>query len=167
MGRIFGHSKKNNGEGGLIMGRRSPQEKATARELVSHYQQHMHSFQSVLNGLQDQIWSSPKLNPHIHSLKSRTKSIVSLEDKIFRKMDDAKDARKPFRINSKNLFVKINDLAGLRILHLNTDQLPYLAAGLNELIEEQRYSLVEKPTARAWDDESRELLSGVGSKIVK
>ncbi len=148
------------------MKKRSLREKKIAQELVSHYGENRSGFQSVLNSLQDQIWTSSKLKPYIHSLKWRTKSFDSLEDKIFRKIDEAKEEKKPFRINTKNLFVKINDLAGLRILHLNTDQLPHLAAGLNELIEEQRYSLVEKPTARAWDDESRTLLNEMGFRIV-
>ena len=146
--------------------RRSLAERRIARELVSHYQAHTHAFQSVLNSLGNQITSSPRLKPYIHSLRSRTKSIDSLEGKIFRKMDEAKEANRQFRINTENLFVKINDLAGLRILHLNTDQLPDLAAGLNELLEEEMYTLVEKPTARAWDDESRELLGQMGFKIV-
>ena len=148
------------------MTRRSLEDRRVARELISCYEESLPAFETVLKGLYDQITSSPNLMPHIHSLKWRTKSTKSLEDKIFRKMDEVKAANKPFRISKQNLFVKINDLAGFRILHLNTDQLPYLAAGLNELFEEQLYPLVEKPTARAWDDESRALLKGMGFKIV-
>jgi ppGpp synthetase/RelA/SpoT-type nucleotidyltranferase len=81
-------------------------------------------------------------------------------------MDEAKKANRPFGLSKQNLFVKINDLAGFRILHLNTDQLPNLAEGLRELFDEQLYPLVEKPTARAWDDESRKVLSEMGFKIV-
>ncbi len=142
------------------------EEKTLARELISHYEENRAAFQTVLKGLYDQITTSPKVTPYIHSLKWRTKSIPSLEDKIFRKMDEAKAADKPFGLTKQNLFVKINDLAGFRILHLNTDQLPNLAAGLKDLFEEQLYPLVEQPTARAWDDESRELLRGMGFKIV-
>ena len=148
------------------MTRRSLKEQKLARELVSHYEEHRASFESVLNSLNDQITKSPNLTPYIHSLKWRTKSIPSLKYKIFRQMDEAKAAHKSFNLSKQNLFVKINDLAGFRILHLNTDQLPNLAAGLKELFEEQVYPLVEKPTARAWDDESRALLTKMGFKIV-
>jgi putative GTP pyrophosphokinase len=148
------------------MNRPSPQERRIAGDLVRHYEEHKTAFKSFLNSLQDQIMTSPKLIPYIHSLKWRTKSIESLEDKIFRKMNAAKEAKKPFDLVKQNLFTRINDLAGLRILHLNTDQLPYLAAGLKDLFDEQFYSLVERPTARTWDDESRALLGGMGFKIV-
>lgn len=147
------------------MGQRSQLEQTLARELVSHYEDNIRSFEIFLNSLQEQIRTSPKLSPFIHSLKWRTKSSKSLRDKIFRKMDEAKATQKPFGIRKENLFVKVNDLAGLRILHLNTDQLPMLANGLKELFEEESYKLIEKPTARTWDDESRALLSSMGFKI--
>ena len=68
-------------------------------------------------------------------------------------------------MTKENLFLKVNDLAGLRILHLNTDQLPLIAKGLAELFEEESYTLFEKPSARTWDDESRVLLSSMGFRI--
>ncbi len=148
------------------MVRRSPQERRIVRELVSHYEVNKPSFESFLNSLQNQISTSSKLIPYIHSLKWRTKSSTSLEDKIYRKLDEAKKANRPLGIRKENLFLKINDLAGLRILHLNTDQLPLIAQGLKELFEEELYRLIEKPSARTWDDESKVLLSKMGFKIV-
>jgi len=146
--------------------RHSQEERKIARDLVSHYEENKLSFELFLKSLQDQISTSPKLKPYIHSLKWRTKSPSSLEDKIFRKLDEAKETKKPFGIRKDNLFLKINDLAGFRILHLNTDQLPFIAEGLKELFEEESYKLKEKPSARTWDDESRALLSQMGFKIV-
>jgi ppGpp synthetase/RelA/SpoT-type nucleotidyltranferase len=147
------------------MRKRSPEEKKIARELLRHYQDNLPKFQSLLTSLVDQIQKSPKLAPHIHSLKWRTKSDASFEDKIFRKIDDSKKAGVPFDITVQNLFVKINDLAGVRILHLNTDQLPLIAQGLKALFEEELYTLHEQPTARVWDDESRAFLTKLGFKI--
>jgi putative GTP pyrophosphokinase len=145
---------------------RSIQERKMVRELVAHFEGNRSSFESFLNSLQNQISTSPKLVPYTHSLKWRIKSSDSLEDKIFRKLDDAKKANRQLGIEKENLFLKINDLAGLRILHLNTDQLPFIAKGLQELFEEELYSLIEKPSARTWDDESKVLLSNMGFKIV-
>jgi ppGpp synthetase/RelA/SpoT-type nucleotidyltranferase len=145
---------------------RPTEEKRIARELVRHYQANLSTFQNVLTSLQEQIRTSQKLAPFIHSLKWRTKSFKSLEGKIFRKIDEAKDANSAFDITPKNLFLKINDLAGLRILHLNTDQLPFIASGLNALFEEEIYTLFEQPTARTWDDESRAFLTELGFKII-
>jgi ppGpp synthetase/RelA/SpoT-type nucleotidyltranferase len=145
---------------------RSRHDKETARVLVSHYEANRQAFENFLNSLQIQIRTSPDLSPHIHSLKWRTKSSESLQDKIFRKIDDTREARKRFDIRPENLFVKINDLAGLRILHLNTDQLPLIAKGLTHLFDQESYKLLEKPSARTWDDESRALLMDMGFKIV-
>ncbi len=148
------------------MNRRSQQDRKMVRELVSHYEEYKPSFERFLNSLQNQISTAPNLIPYIHSLKVRTKTSISLEDKIFRKLDEARKAKKQFSIQKDNLFLKINDLAGLRILHLNTDQLPFIAKGLKELFDEEFYRLIEKPSARTWDDESKVLLSNMGFKIV-
>ena len=147
------------------MARRSMEENTLAQELISHYEENRAAFQTVLKGLYDQITTSPKLTPYIHSLKWRTKSIPSLEDQILRKMDEAKAADKPFGLTKQNLFVKINDLAGFRILHLNTDQLPNLAAGLKDLLKSSSIPSLRRPL-QGLDDESRELLRGMGFKIV-
>src|SRR5690348_796491 len=121
----------------------STQERRLVRQLVMHYESNRHIFATFLKNLQDQITSSPHLAPYVHSLKWRTKDPASLEDKLFRKLADARQENRPFSVNSENLFVKINDLAGLRILHLNTDQLHSIAYGLKELFLEESYILFE------------------------
>jgi ppGpp synthetase/RelA/SpoT-type nucleotidyltranferase len=78
---------------------------------------------------------------------------------------EAKEKNRKFSLTKENLFLKINDLAGLRILHLNTDQIPPIAKGLSELFEEESYTLFEKPSARTWDDESRVFLKSMGFTI--
>jgi ppGpp synthetase/RelA/SpoT-type nucleotidyltranferase len=148
------------------MEKRPPEERKIARELVRHYEANRQAFENLLTSLQDQIRTSPNIAPYIHSLKWRTKSPNSLEDKIFRKIDKAKKEGKAFDITKENLFVRINDLAGLRVLHLYTDQLPLIADGLKALFEEEVYSLIEKPSARTWDDETRAFLKSLGFNIV-
>lgn len=147
------------------MSRPSAQERRLVRDLVSHYENNRRIFESFLFSLHEQISSSGNLAPYIHSIKSRTKDPGHLEDKLCRKLADAKDQNRKFGLTKENLFLKINDLAGLRILHLNTDQLPLIAKGLANLFEEESYTLFEKPSARTWDDESRVLLSGMGFTI--
>jgi ppGpp synthetase/RelA/SpoT-type nucleotidyltranferase len=144
----------------------SQQERRIVSELVQHYEANRSTFSTFLKSLQDQISSSQRLSPYIHSLKWRTKDPESLEDKLFRKMSEAKKEGRRLLITKDNLFVKVNDLAGLRILHLNTDQLHSIADGLSELFAEEAYTLFEKPSARTWDDESRVLLTNMGFKIV-
>ncbi len=67
----------------------------------------------------------------------------------------------------KNLFGKINDLAGLRLLHLHTRQFANINQCLTRIFGEQHYRIVEQPTARAWDDESRDYFKSIGIKCVK
>jgi ppGpp synthetase/RelA/SpoT-type nucleotidyltranferase len=85
-----------------------------------------------------------------------------LEDKLKRKLSEYKERGKQFPITTGNLFVKVNDLAGLRILHLYTQQVDEITHGLKGLFEEGSYRIVEGPTARTWDDESRAFFKSIG-----
>jgi putative GTP pyrophosphokinase len=49
----------------------------------------------------------------------------------------------------------VNDLAGIRLLHLHTRQIRDIDTALREIFEEQLYELIEGPFARTWDDEMR------------
>jgi putative GTP pyrophosphokinase len=148
------------------MTRPTQTERKLVHELVAHYESNRSTFTRFLTSLQDQVSTYQNLAPYVHSLKWRTKDPASLEDKLFRKIADSKKDGRKFTITKSNLFVRVNDLAGLRILHLNTDQLSPIAQGLQELFSEEAYTLFEKPSARTWDDESRALLTDMGFKIV-
>jgi putative GTP pyrophosphokinase len=90
-----------------------------------------------------------------------------LEDKLKRKLRECKERGKSFPITTSNLFVKIHDLAGLRILHLYTQQVDGITRGLKELFDEESYTVVEGPTARTWDDESRAFFKSISIKTKK
>ncbi|WP_164935554.1 RelA/SpoT domain-containing protein [Bradyrhizobium guangzhouense] len=85
-----------------------------------------------------------------------------LRDKLGRKLLDAKKARKPFKINKSNLFTKVTDLAGIRLLHLHTTQFADIDRILKKIIGEQPIDLVEGPFARTWDDEYRKYFQQLG-----
>ena len=106
----------------------------------------------LLSALND----SRELSKHIHSIKTRLKDPEHLRDKLCRKIIKCKSKGVDFDITEENLFVKINDLAGVRILHLYTRQIREIDNVLRSIFEEQRYALIEGPFARTWDDESRE-----------
>jgi ppGpp synthetase/RelA/SpoT-type nucleotidyltranferase len=78
-----------------------------------------------------------------------------LRDKLQRKMAKARVENKKFDVTIENLFVRINDLAGIRLLHLHTRQISSIDSVLRQIIHEQRFDLEEGPFARTWDDESR------------
>ena len=93
------------------------------RGLVGHYEKNQQYIDVMLKSLANAIHGSPKLMANIHSTKWRLKDPVHLEDKLSRRMIEAKEKGKLFTITEKNLFWRINDLAGFRILHLHSRQI--------------------------------------------
>jgi len=130
-------------------------EKTRIRELVAHYTLNRETFDTFLQGLRAQVLGSRRLRPFLHSLNWRSKDPRHLNDKLRRKFLEARKRGRPLAITKQNLFLKINDLAGLRLLHLHTRQFEAINQGLRELFKEESYRVIEGPTARTWDDESR------------
>lgn len=96
---------------------------------------------------------SEDLKPYIHFLKTRLKDAGSLRKKLERKFLMAKEKGKSFQITPESLFTKINDLVGVRILHLHTDQIKTVDPTIQTLLKNHGYKLSEGPFARTWDDE--------------
>jgi putative GTP pyrophosphokinase len=105
---------------------------------------------------------SEALMSTIHSIRSRIKDREHLRDKLVRKMGEAQEKQEEFGITPDNLLVAINDLAGVRLLHLYTRQIRDIDSALRALFEEYKYELVEAPFARTWDDESRTFFQECG-----
>ena len=137
--------------------------KSTKREaqdiqkLVSLYKDKQYLFNIFLKGVTDVLSTHPLLIPHLHSVKNRLKSVDSLEHKLYRKLQDSKIKKVKFSIGTSNLFDEIQDLAGVRLLHLHTDQVGVINNAILKIIKEQNYTLVEGPIANTWDDEYRAL----------
>jgi len=72
-----------------------------------------------------------------------------------------------FMITQKNLFSKINDLVGFRIIHLHTTQFQKIDFALKNIFDEQAWVLHEGPKARTWDDEYREYFRKIGTAVNK
>jgi len=98
----------------------------------------------------------------IHSVRNRIKDPEHLRDKLTRKYYVAKKSGVAFDITPDNLFTKVADLAGIRLLHLHTTQIAAIDQELRAIITEQKLALVEPPFARTWDDEYREYFRSVG-----
>jgi putative GTP pyrophosphokinase len=142
-------------------------DKRLIRQLVQHYLDNKDYLEAFLNGFGGQVLSSKLLKSYFHSVKWRMKDPDHLRDKLERKILDAKKKGKRYRVNTRNLFLKINDLAGLRILHLYTQQAEEIDKGLRALFDEEFFAVVQGPTARTWDDESRTYFKSVGIKTKK
>ncbi len=124
-------------------------------QLVDKYQKEKGRVSLFRDQLLSALYDSKDLAKHVHSFKSRLKDPGHLRDKLQRKMLKAKTDKTNFEITSDNFFTKINDLAGVRILHLYTRQIREIDTALRSIFDEQRYALIDGPFARTWDDESR------------
>ena len=94
-----------------------------------------------------------KLRPLIHSTKRREKDPSHLRDKLERKAKEALQKKKVFVIHEKNLFDHIGDLAGVRLLHIHTEQLSVIHPTIVEILGFHKYKFREKPLVYIWDVE--------------
>lgn len=105
-----------------------------------------------MNGVVDTFKLEPELNnygnPIIYTIKSRLKDPDHLFEKIKRKWND-KDP-----LTEENVFEKITDLAGVRVLHLYQDQFEHINKLIKLQIENGDWFLNEDPVAYTWDPES-------------
>lgn len=95
--------------------------------------------------------------PLIHSVKSRLKDSVHLEDKVKRKWKQKK-------IGPLNLFRSVNDLAGVRVLHLYTAQFSAIHKAIKTHIDSGYWILAEAPIAYSWDPETTSYFESLGLK---
>lgn len=129
--------------------------------LVNKFSSDIEIFNVFASNLAQQIESSP-VRKHYHSIKFRVKDPEHLRDKLKRKWAASQASGEPFQITPDNLYTSINDLAGVRILHLHTTQFAALNSDLLALLEEAMFPLREGPVARTWDDELRAYFMGIG-----
>lgn len=94
----------------------------------------------------------------IHSVKSRFKDADHLKDKLERKL------AKGEIIDEANFFQKINDLIGVRVLHLYQEQFIIIHNEINKKINSGVWAMYEPPKAYTWDPETKLLYDGLNIK---
>jgi putative GTP pyrophosphokinase len=127
----------------------SQQEEILLSALVERYQSDITGYKRLaanLNLLLSEV-------PLVHSIRARAKDPTHLQDKLLRKLVKSKNGGDLFDITVENLSQRINDLAGIRLLHLHTSQFPEINAAVLKLLTEEGYVVKEGPVARVWDDE--------------
>lgn len=132
-------------------------------ELVEHYVANQSLF-SRLGMALFELTQDERIRPHIHSALWRAKDPEHLRDKLERKIKKCRSENREFEISKENLFEKINDLAGVRILHLYTTQFPEIDAALREVLAAEGFNIIEGPEARVWDHEYQGVFEGFGIK---
>lgn len=130
-------------------------------DLVRHYVSNQPTFIQFVDFLRVLFTESPRLLPHVHSMKWRVKDQEHLRDKLRHKLLASLSGGPPFEYTVDNLFEKVNDLAGFRILHLYTRQMEQINRIVLQLLDENQYNVIEGPIAITWDDESREYFRSI------
>jgi ppGpp synthetase/RelA/SpoT-type nucleotidyltranferase len=123
-------------------------------QLVMFYIEEQPHLNTLLGQLRESLINSNNLMLTIHSMKWRIKESEHLRKKLYRKAYELSESKKPFDITKENLFERINDLVGIRILYLYTGQFPDIHKLLIEILDEWRYELLES-FVRSWDDETK------------
>ena len=130
--------------------------------IVKSYVARLETAQRLSRNLAE-LFSSEKLKTLVHSIRARAKDPEHLRDKLRRKMHKSLEPEAaPFDITPDNLFKTINDLAGVRLLHLHTWQFADINKVVVELLKEENFRLLEGPIARTWDDEYRDVFKKMG-----
>lgn len=129
-------------------------------EIINAYKAERHLLERFMNGVVDTFRLEPSLNqygePIIHTIKNRLKDVDHLRDKIKRKGDDNNP------ITPENIFARINDLAGVRVLHLYQDQFPLIHGHIQQQVDDGDWYFHEQPVAYSWDPESSEFFQNFG-----
>lgn len=93
--------------------------------------------------------------PLVHSVKSRLKDPEHLRRKIIRKWRESP-------ILKGTLFTRITDFAGVRVLHLHSQQFAEIHRSITKHIADGYWVLAEPPIAYSWDPETTESLTNIG-----
>lgn len=140
-------------------------DKAAVDKCVRYFEAKRHLFQHAADSVVSVCKTDPELKKFIHFIKYRLKDSNHLRAKLRKRaLEDKKDG-KQLTINEGNLFQKITDLAGVRILHLHTDQIAAMHGRILAILKEGEYR-VEKAVANIWDNESEARFGNLGFEIV-
>lgn len=115
-----------------------------------------HLFDAFSQALLAYFEADPVLSNHILFVKRRIKDPEHLRRKLERKAAEGES------IDESNLLHRITDLAGIRIIHLHTEEMREIHLALSRVLEEQHLQLLEEPTANCWDIEYENLFKSFG-----
>jgi ppGpp synthetase/RelA/SpoT-type nucleotidyltranferase len=133
---------------------------------VAYFISKQNDFRTLAETLCSNLTADDSLRPLIHSMKSRVKDPEHLKDKLKRKADDDLKKGKKITISDKTIFKEVEDLAGVRLLHLHTKQLAGIHPSIMRILDEHKYRIIKKPVAYTWDIENEQFFNSIGLKPV-
>lgn len=135
-------------------------------EMVALYTPRRTEFAQLAKRVENDLIEHEELHSLIHSTKQREKDPAHLADKLKRRASEAVDAGKPFTITKDNFFDRIGDLAGVRLLHIHTEQLSKIHPTIVKILKFHKYKYREKPLVYIWDLERQNFLKKLGLKVI-
>ncbi len=129
---------------------------------VKYYKTKYDIFEMLAQQLRGNLLESAELRKLIHSVKIRAKDPEHLRDKLKRIAHEAIKNGKLFTIGVSNLFVEVEDLAGIRLLHLHTKQMRQIHPEIMDMLKEHKYTLLRDPVAYTWDFENEQFFKEMG-----
>lgn len=135
-----------------------------ADEILAAFDERSHELNIFMEGVSRWFVTHPRLSaafhPAVHSVKMRLKDRAHLLDKVIRK-SCSNDPITPV-----NLFSRVTDLAGVRVLHLYQDQAQCIHEEILKKVNAQGdWFLEESPKAYTWDSESQQFFEGLGLEV--
>lgn len=132
---------------------------------VSKYEGMRTDFDHLGDTLNRLLVRDERLKKYIHSSKYRTKIPKNLREKIERKTIErlklVKIERPPL-ITAKNLLEQVEDLVGIRLLHLHTQQMSNIHPAIIEILNGNNYQIIDDPVVYIWDTENRDFFKSIG-----
>ncbi|MDO8289059.1 MAG: RelA/SpoT domain-containing protein [Parvibaculum sp.] len=120
-------------------------------ELIDLYTDSQHEIKIFMDSVVNHIGTHPDLKTGgkniIHSYRCRLKDKDHLSEKIIRKSAEKK-------IDAKNFFKQITDLAGVRILHLFQEDFGAIDTIVRKKVSSGDWIFAERPKAYTWDPEA-------------
>ncbi len=133
--------------------------RGNTRACLRAYEESRHELELYLDSVHKFFQTHPGLAappPIVHSVRSRLKDPEHLRRKLMRKGDGARP------ITPANLFKRVTDLAGVRVLHLYRDQCAEIHRAILDKVGRGDWHLEEKPRAFTWDPEAVSFFRGLG-----
>lgn len=124
---------------------------------IAAYRNQRHLFERFMNAVVDCFRLEPSFQLSdrsiVHSIRSRLKD----EGHLLRKLSRKECGDGP--TTEENLFERVTDLAGVRVLHLFQDEFAVIDAFVRRQVDSGDWRFFERPKAYSWDPEAKDFFS--------
>lgn len=143
----------------------SASDNADDEGILGRYDEMRHELKIFMDGVLHYLGDHPELRASgreiVHSYKCRLKDREHLRAKLVRKRAEEKP------ISYGNLFERVTDLAGVRIIHLFQEHFEQIDGVIRRKIDAGDWVLGERATAYTWDPEAAEFFIKFDLEVVQ